>query len=794
MVFHYHQWSAQWSARRSASQNTFLWLRSLFLALWLAAPVAALQPLDPPASGSAEISGTVEVRVTDPQGDPVAGVALVVEGTRLGTVTDARGMGTVRGVPTGSQSLRASRPGYATQVVTVEVARQTTAQVYLILVLDPTRLEGFQISVLRPDLRPEVQLNQTAVQEANPHDLGAVMRTLPGLDAIRRGGLGLDPVVRGLRDTQVGAYVDGMRTLPGGPGGMDTPLSHLDPSSVRGMEVVKGPYALTWGAGNMSAIRVETDPLPARGTPLSGRVLLGADSNLSAREGALLLRGSEGDVAYLVSGGWRTADAYLSGAGDEIPGGFTSGEVRGKLGLETSASSLLTLAGWYQGQRDIDYPGRPMDADWFDTWNASLRWELTPSEGRVQSFEAMSYLYTVDHGMNNDNKPTALPNPQRMPPFPQELITLSRVEVVGGRVASVLDVHPSLTLEVGGDGYTALHEASGTNRNRDTGVLMMERLIWGGARLSSLGIFTRAQFPLGPLVASGTVRMDHLRADADSASAFFLEHAGDELRSNESHLSGAFTVTWPLGAWASASVGAGSVIRPADANERFSDRAPSKRSQISAEFMGNPDLRPERSQQIDLWVDATRTRWAGSLNVFAQWIEDHITIEETDLPRRSAMSAPTVYRHVNGSAHYRGAEAAGTVQLHPQWTLSSALSWLWAEDRTLNEPALGVSPLRGDAGVRWNAAGADAFVEMTGRLVGRQNRVSTTRGEEATAGYQTADVQIGLPLPREVFLRTGVQNLLDQNFTNHLNARNPFTGAFVAEPGRVFFVRISTNF
>jgi iron complex outermembrane recepter protein len=776
---------------------------ALLATLLMASPLAAIFAPRVDASSSSgsllrvdPITATLEVRVTDQGGAPLVGASVVVMGTPLGAVTDGRGLAVIRGVPTGPQRIRASRLGYAPEEIEASFAQGDSLRLAVTLRLDPTRVAGVQVSVLRPDLRPEVQVSATTVQEANPHDVGAVMRTLPGLDAIRRGGLGLDPVVRGLRDTQVGAYVDGMRTLPGGPGGMDTPLSHIDPSAVRGIEVVKGPYALTWGTGNLSAIRVETDPLPARGSPLTGRVLLGADSNLSAREAALLLGGSGGDLAWQASGGWRTGDSYTSGAGELIPGAFTSGEIRGKLGFDPSVSSRLTLAGWYQAQRDIDYPGRPLDADWFDTWNASLRWDYTPLEGRIRAFEVMSYAYTVDHGMNNDKKPTALPNPQRMPPFPQELITLSRVEMVGGRMASVLEVHPSLTLEIGGDGYSALHQASATNRNRDTGVLMMERIIWGDARLSTLGLFTRAEFPLGRMVASGTVRLDHVRAQADTASAFFLEHAGAGagLGATESHMSGAFTLTWPVRAWASASVGAGSVIRPADANERYSDRAPSKRSQISAEFLGDPSLRAERSQQVDLWLDVARPRWAGALNVFAQWIEDHITIEETDLPRQSAMSAPTVYRYVNGSAHYRGAEASATVRPHPHAALSAAASWLWAEDRTLGEPALGVSPFRADLGVRWNPGGGEAFLETSARHVGRQDRVSATRGEGATAGYETLDVQAGLALPGGVFLRTGIQNLFDQDFTNHLNARNPFTRAAIAEPGRVFFMRLSTSF
>ena len=87
------------------------------------------------------------------------------------------------------------------------------------------------------------------------------MQTMSGVNVVRRGPVGLDPVVRGLRETQVGVYVDGMRTFPADPARMDSPLSHTGPSTLQSVEVAKGPYALTWGGGQLSAIRAETNDL-----------------------------------------------------------------------------------------------------------------------------------------------------------------------------------------------------------------------------------------------------------------------------------------------------------------------------------------------------------------------------------------------------------------------------------------------------------------------------------------------------------------------------------------------------
>src|SRR5690606_31242579 len=255
----------------------------------------------------------------------------------------------------------------------------------------------------------------------------------------------------------------------------------------------------------------------------------------------------------------------------------------------------------------------------------------------------------------------------------------------------------------------------------------------------------------------------------------------------------ALTLSLPVTSRWSVSGGAGTVVRTADANERFSDRAPSKRAQIGAEFMGDPGIRPERSTQVDLWVDARYPRWVGSVNLFWQRIDDVITIEGTDLPRMSSMSAPTVFRYVNGDARYRGAEASARISLTDALAVSASTAYLWGRDVTLDEPALGVSPWRADLGVRWEPV-AGPFFQVSGRAVASQERVSTTRGETSTPGYETVDVHAGVPLPGGVTARFGVDNLFDRAYTNHLNARNPFTGLAVPEPGRVFFARMSVRF
>ncbi|MFW6202243.1 MAG: TonB-dependent receptor domain-containing protein [Gemmatimonadota bacterium] len=750
-----------------------------------------------PSGVEAQESGWIAGSVTAEDGAPLAGPSATVPGLRAGAVADADGEFLLGPVPAGEHPVEVSMLGYGRTVRTVDVVAGDTVRVAFTLAARPVELSGIDVSVLRPDLESESRLERRRIREANPRDAGEMLRGVSGVDAVRRGPVGLDPVVQGLRETEVGVYLDGTRIFPGGAARMDSPLSHLDPSTLESMRVVKGPYALTWGAGNMSAIRVETHdvPSPVPG-PFHGEVLTGWDTNLNALESAVSAYGREDRVSYWTHAAWREGDDYASGSGDVVPADFLSREVRGKIGYRVAEGSSLTLSAGYQDQRDIDYPGRLLDADFFETYNFSARWSHESAAGALRSLEALAYVNDVDHGMDNDGKPTAEPMPGRTPPFALDVQVESGVSVRGGRLAAVLEPEGGpWQFEVGGDVYSAQRLATRTIARRDDGMVMFEDLMWPDATITDAGLFARASRPIGGRFSvAATARLDVVRADADTASPFFRDNVSGEPDASETNPSAAVTATALLNdAW-SLSAGVGSVVRTADATERYSDRIPASKAQMSAEFVGNPALEPERSTQADVWLEATYPRLTLSFNAFVRRMDDYITLEATDLPKRLPLSPETVFRYVNGEAAFRGAEATASFALTDPLTLTLSGSYLYGEDRAFDEPALGVTPLKGATSLRYEPREGGFFVEGTLRAVGAQDRVASVRGESPTDGYATGDVQAGATVMDGALVRVGVNNLTDADYVNHLNAGNPFTGERIPEPGRVFFAKVSWSF
>jgi len=771
-------------------------------------------------------TGTVVATITDTdREDPLIGVNVILSSGQ-GAATDAEGRARISGVPAGQREVEARFVGYRTAQRTITVEAGETVRVRFALAASPIGLGGIEVTALSPSLSPSGSIDAQRVREIESDDTGGFLRSMPGVGAARRGPLGFDPNVRGLSETEVGVYVGGMRTFPAGPLRMDSPLSHVDPSSVASIEVVKGPYALTWGPGNMSAIRAEPRGSNPPNTPLTGSVEGGFDSNSESYEGSAFLMGRQGRVYYSAGAAYRTGGDYASGDGTTIQGDYTSGEARGHLGVQLTPSSTLDVRGSYQEQLDIDYPGRLLDANFFRTGMGALEFEYAPgrSDDRLAltSLEVRAHAQQTLHEMDNENKPTfeagTFPNGNPRPPL--RISVDAEIQNFGGRAAATFGAG-SWTAQAGGDLLFTYREARRPFRAvRPDGTTFVPPFydsdrIWPGVTVAQQGVFLNLERPIGSLQVSATGRLDLAQTNADDPTDTFLQNArrGAEptttadLERSYTMLGGALTASLPLSSAWSVSAGIGSVTRPPDALELYADRFPATKAQTAAEFQGNPFLDPERSTQADLWVEGATQTWSMQLSGFARRLDNYITLEPTDIPALLPLSPPqtvegeeaAVLGYTNGEATFYGAEVQGSVLAAEGLRVRAAGSYLWGRDETLDEPALGVSPPSASLGARWTlpieASGISRwYLDGSVTLTAEQDRVAISRNEGLTEGYAVVDLQTGARLVQNVELQLSVENVFDVDYTNHLNARNPFGGTPVAEPGRVFSVTAAYQF
>jgi TonB-linked SusC/RagA family outer membrane protein len=198
-----------------------------------------------PAEAQHRITG----RTSDEAGEPVAGVQVLVQGTSVGTLTDAQGRFTLT-APSSSGVLVLTRLGYATQ----EVSFDGDAVIDVVLTVSATELEG--LVVIGYGEKSEATLTESIgvvsreqirmVPIASPEV--AIQGRVSGIQVQSESGLPGAPVslrIRGVGtvgNTQPLYVVDG---VPVGRGVDPTssPLSTLNPSDIESISVLKDASA-----------------------------------------------------------------------------------------------------------------------------------------------------------------------------------------------------------------------------------------------------------------------------------------------------------------------------------------------------------------------------------------------------------------------------------------------------------------------------------------------------------------------------------------------------------------------
>ncbi len=745
----------------------------LFIPIFLLLGAQAMQAQEP-----GRVTGTVGEARSE---QLLPGITVVVVGTLYAAVTDAEGRFAMGPLPPGTYTVEVNALGYRPERRDVAVAEGEEVVVAFRLQPPEVTLESIEALVLRRSLQPGAGLTTRRLREINTGEIGEWLRVLPGGDAGRRGGLVFEPTIRGLWGNQIGVYVDGARFLAGSPYGLDTPLGLFDPYTISSLEVVEGPYALTWGAGALSAIHLETRDAAPSPSYLRGEAQLGNTSRLRAIEAAGALADSTGAVAYRLQGAYRTGDDYEDGDGQRVPADFRAVTVRGRASYWFARSARLVVHGGYQDRRDLDLPGGALDGGASEAADGSVRFQAVRPAGLLRALDAKAYW---------NRRTQALQNKIQLDAEEPLVAVETEHTLAGGRLAAHLIPVEGLAVEVGGDVYSVLHNAV---RREDAPVpLRPETPVLQDARLTNIGLFASGTRTFGRVEATGAVRVDVVQARADETSAVA---SSADLDVTETNVSGAFALAADLSSVWNVSVGVGSVVRTADAYERFADRAPLRQATFLTRVRGNPALKPERSTQADLWLRATYPRLDVRLNAFVRRLSDYITIDAVtdEIIPPATLAAPPSY--VNSTGTFYGVEASVRYALVGRFvTMRLGGSYLWGRDETLDKPALGVAPASVEVGWRADAPGNLFFFEILLRGVFEQERVAALRGETPTDGYVTADLRVGLLLPNSVSLWLGLDNLADAAYANHLNALQPLTGGRLAEPGRRFHLRLRYMF
>lgn len=169
------------------------------------------------AGGATAQTGSIRGRVTDEAtNEPIPFATVVLQDSRLGTVTDLEGGFVLEGVPAGLRNVSVSFVGYVTRTVfEIEVTPARPAVINVALKAVTVEIGAAEVTETRRSTQAEAPLSVRSIGtneiKRNPgggRDISRAIRTLPGVAAIP--SFRNDIVIRGGAPNENRFYIDGI--------------------------------------------------------------------------------------------------------------------------------------------------------------------------------------------------------------------------------------------------------------------------------------------------------------------------------------------------------------------------------------------------------------------------------------------------------------------------------------------------------------------------------------------------------------------------------------------------------
>lgn len=639
------------------------------------------------------------------------------------------------------------------------------------------------------DVPASVRLNPTATNLAPYADGGALLRSAAGVSAGRMGGHGLDPVIRGQSQNQINIVDSGSMTYGACPNRMDPPAATAGFSRADKVTVERGYQSVTHAAGG-SGGAVILERIPPKFTAdkrWSVSTHAGAVDNgntFGAGVDASFDLGSELYFKGFAEG--QDAQNFADGSGATVRSAYSQKVWGLTLG---HAQDDRELAFDLERDRttDVLFPGAGMDSPMSETTVYRLRGGVDLDTGAVRRIEGSAYLSTVDHVMDN--------------------FTLRPVGAMAARTPSTSDTHGGkLEAQLGFGGTDLKVGLDLQSNNRDamlySGPAAMQAQVlaenpafarfnmWPDVTIKQISLYGESRTQVSSYTALTLgARYDRVRASAGTAgivpggaaaspNMLYAARYGTTFNRarTENNFGGLARIDWQVSESATVFVGASRALRTADATER---------AMAKNNWVGNPDIAPEKHHQIDLGLELDRAEWHLSATTYFDAVNDYIL--------RDAFTVPGITTYRNVDAHLAGIELEGSATFGA-WELNGDATWTYGQNRSDDRPLAQIPPLVGKIALSygqhaWRAGGRVNWAT-------KQTRIDPSRDPVATPGYVTLDMFGEYEVSPGVIVMAGVTNLTDRTYANHLSRANVFDPAMVQvnEPGRSVYLRFEARF
>lgn len=619
------------------------------------------------------------------------------------------------------------------------------------------------------------------------HDAGELLRSVTGMTALRRGGRGFDPIIRGQSQANLNVIANGAFSYGACPGRMDPPSTYVGVDSFDSVSVIKGHRSVIYGAGGSGGTLLFEHLRPElNDSGLAGSVTTGYTGNSELKSlAADVAAGNERGYVRLF-GANKSSNNYRDGNGDRVASAFDSRTLGLVAGIDLMPGTWLELSHERANEDDVWYAGNGMDAVFADSDSTSLKL-IQQAVGAVDEVELTLYFSDVDHLMDNYSVRVRSTQPNGM-------AAPSSSTTWGGRLLATFLTDAS-ELRTGidyraNDRNAKLYMDQGKNGSYD---MLMARM-WPDAQQRQAGLFAELDYRLN---TRDTLRLglrldEHdSRAEEANLSAGMMGSA-TPVRLYQQFYHTTDTRSDHLGV--SAVLGWDRQIDPAtlfSANLSRSVRTPDSSEQWIARsaggnfWVGNPHLDPEIHQQLDLTLVRDHGRLEWSATVFVDAVDDYI--------ERYQDGSADLYRNIDATLFGSELDASLVVNEH----LRTRLGIAWTRGHGDNGDLAQIAPLEARLNLDYQRGNWALGAEWVASA--RQSNFNPAVDVDApTPGFGVMHLYGHWNLNASLILEAGIENLFDRAYAYHVNAGNadPFNpeAIRVNEPGRQGWLKLRYQF
>ncbi len=628
-------------------------------------------------------------------------------------------------------------------------------------------------------------------------DGAEVLREIPGFALIRQGGIGSDPVFRGLGGSRLNVLIDGVPYAGACNHAMDPPTAYVNPGEFSELIILRGPQSVK-NAGSISgAVDFKRSPV-VFDEPGSQIFATGVVGSFGLHEFSSDVAFGNANGYLRLSGGKDKSNDYLDGDRNPVFSRYNRWNGRAALGWTPSPDTLLEASGEMSNGQMANATIH-MDAVSLDRTAFDVRLERHSLDSWLEGFELRFDYITVDHAMD-DFTLRGLEGPESFAPQPfvplENLIMNQQWDDYSGHATLFFEPGEDLEIETGIDVRSTeyLARAAFGSRfyqfNADTGTydLFSENPVDIAAEeqnpilhFINAGIYAEAHYALseGENLISG-LRFDRLRTEtgtmhaAGETTSIILEGSNQVRNQN---LWAAFLryekrfQSVPL----LAAIGIGHAQRPHDYWEVYSYDA----------FA----LDAERNTELDVSLYYGGENWTASVSAFISQIDDFIITYNG-------------IQAFNVQARRAGAEALVSYRILPSLSANAEMAFVYAENKTFGTPLAQTPPLEGALSLLYEREYFSLGFEA--RMVAAQDRIHLDYGNRlgvdtgTTPGFVTLSADTSISPWPFLDIGLGIDNILDKTYHEHLTRRAAPVPGFTSrdkinEPGRRFWIRISVD-